>query len=279
MPDQQVPEEAVESAARAMVAAQSGDPLPLVWDEGAGRLLSDEEKHAWRQEAREALQAAAPALLKQGAEEARAQMLSDDALEEMRLELVGSGWDGTSAICAVEREGLCDDLRAALLAAFKKNGVSTPTLSDEARDKLRESEVWREIHAERAKALEALLEVCPVCENDFSGGGVDEPSTDCANCNSLGFVLPALTLSDEDRERLERIAGYFGPVLNALGGKSPKGEQHLAFLRKLASQGTGEKTLTPSMEADLEHWEREEDEERARTDLPPFPQGRPKETP
>jgi hypothetical protein len=73
----EVPEEAVETAARALVAAQAGDPFPLVWDDGKGRLLSDGEKHAWRQEAREALQAAAPALRKQGADQERQRLIND----------------------------------------------------------------------------------------------------------------------------------------------------------------------------------------------------------
>lgn len=78
-----------------------------------------------------------------------------------------------------------------------------PVLSDQ--DKLRNAECWVEIHGQRVKDLEALLEICPVCENDFSGGGVDEPSTDCSNCNNLGFVLPRTgALSDKERERLEK---------------------------------------------------------------------------
>jgi len=97
------------------------------------------------------------------------------------------------------------------------------------------AEIWREIHAERVKALEALLTICPVCENDFSGGGVDEPSTDCSNCNNLGFVAPAPVLSDEERERLLKLADVIGGVHRPCADPELH-EDDARFLHNLASQ-------------------------------------------
>jgi hypothetical protein len=36
--------------------------------------------------------------------------------------------------------------------------------------------------------LEKVSEVCPMCEGDFSGGGVDEPPVRCDNCGTTGRV-------------------------------------------------------------------------------------------
>jgi hypothetical protein len=67
-----LPQEAVEAAARAIFdayVASDDEPLPYVWEDGAGILLSEDQQEAYRGDARRVLEAAAPDIAAQAERE------------------------------------------------------------------------------------------------------------------------------------------------------------------------------------------------------------------
>jgi len=79
--------------------------------------------------------------------------------------------------------------------------------------------------------IEKLTEVCPECEGEGGGSGIDEPTWTCDRCEGLGRVTKAANLT-------QPVPGNSGEgpefTVNAPGELSPKDHQEVGELVKLA---------------------------------------------
>jgi hypothetical protein len=151
---------------------------------------------------------------------------------------------GTSTEVRVEEEVEGDEELTMIALALKNQGIEECT-PEEGVEKLIGWYVNAEAYGKHDRALlEALTEVCPVCEGDNSGGGIDEPPYACDHCESRTRI-PAgrdshLT-KEQCREKLDaaRLIAVRPPDADVIYGDGF--DAGVAKVLKLLDKAFGEK--------------------------------------